>query len=219
MAEVDQYSTMTAALIAGVLAGYGIAIPVGAVGAYLVALTARTTWRVGAAAALGIATVDGAYAVVAVLGGAALAGSIEAYAEPLRWVSAGVLLAMAAAGAMRAYARHRAGPLGTTAAPSRNRPVTALRSYLAFVGITAVNPLTVVYFAALVVGSRADLDGGAEATVFVAAAFAASASWQFLLASGGALLGRFVVSDRGRLATALVSSAMITALAVHMVVG
>ncbi|TDD99024.1 LysE family transporter [Jiangella asiatica] len=206
---------MSAALLAGLLAGYGIAIPVGAVGAYLVALTARTSLRVGAAAALGIATVDGLYAVAAVLGGAALAGSIEAYAESLRWVSAAVLLVMAAAGAGRAYARHRAGPLLRDATLDR-RPATALRSYVAFIGITAVNPLTVVYFAALVVGSRAQLDGSAEATVFVAAAFAASASWQLLLASGGALLGRVVTSERGRLTTALVSSAVIVALAVSM---
>jgi hypothetical protein len=32
---------MTDAVLAGLLAGYGIAIPVGAVGAYLVALSAR----------------------------------------------------------------------------------------------------------------------------------------------------------------------------------
>jgi threonine/homoserine/homoserine lactone efflux protein len=63
---------MTAAIVAGLLAGYGIAVPVGAVGAYLVALTARTSLRTGAAAALGVATVDGGYALVAMLGGGAL---------------------------------------------------------------------------------------------------------------------------------------------------
>jgi threonine/homoserine/homoserine lactone efflux protein len=47
---------VSAALAAGLLAGYGIAMPVGAVGAYLVALTARTSLRTGVFAALGVAS-------------------------------------------------------------------------------------------------------------------------------------------------------------------
>ncbi|MBB5789265.1 LysE family transporter [Jiangella mangrovi] len=209
---------MSAAIVAGLLAGYGIAIPVGAVGAYLVALTARTSLRVGAAAALGIATVDGGYAIAAVLGGAALAGSIEPYAQPLRWASAAVLLVMAAVGAVAAARRHRAAPTKDVVDPQEPRQETPARAFVTFLGITAINPLTVVYFAALVLGSGARLAQGAEAVVFVAAAFAASASWQLLLAGGGALLGRFVTSPRGRLTTAWVSSAVIVVLAVRMIV-
>ena len=43
---------MIVALVAGLLAGYGIAIPVGAVATYLLTLTARTSLKVGACAAL-----------------------------------------------------------------------------------------------------------------------------------------------------------------------
>jgi arginine exporter protein ArgO len=53
--------------------------------------------------------------------------------------------------------------------------------------------------------------------VFVLAACAASASWQVLLAGGGALLGRALTGHRGRLVTALLSSGVITVLAVRMV--
>lgn len=209
---------MTAAVVAGLLAGYGIAIPVGAVGAYLVALTARTSLTVGAGAALGVAAVDGGYATAAVLGGAALAGVVEPYAVPLRWASAAVLLAMAAAGAIAAYRRHRAAPAVAGPAGAGRARVTPAGAFVTFAGITAINPLTVVYFAALVIGSGGELAGGAEAVAFVVAAFAASASWQLLLAGGGALLGRYVTGPRGRLATALVSSAVILVLAVRMVV-
>ena len=59
---------MTGALLAGLLAGFGIAIPVGAVATYLVTLTARTSARVGAAGAFGVASADGLYALVAVVG-------------------------------------------------------------------------------------------------------------------------------------------------------
>ena len=203
---------MTGALLAGLLAGYGIAIPVGAVATYLVALTARTSLRTGLAAALGVATADGVYALVAALGGAAVAGLVTPIAGPLRLVSAGVLVALAIRGAVSALRSHRA---------ATTRPVTPLapgRAYVSLLGITLVNPTTVVYFTALVVGDRAGTAVSvSEQVVFVLAAFAASASWQALLAGGGALLGRVLTGPRGRLATALVSSAVITALAVRLV--
>jgi threonine/homoserine/homoserine lactone efflux protein len=87
---------VTEALVAGLLAGYGVAIPVGAIAALLVSLTAHTSLRVGASAALGVATADGLYAVAAVLGGTALARVVEPVSGPLRWVAAGVLVVIAA---------------------------------------------------------------------------------------------------------------------------
>ncbi|MFF5986088.1 LysE family transporter [Prauserella flavalba] len=204
---------MTAALVAGLVAGYGIAIPVGAVGAYLVALTARTSLRVGVSAALGIATADGAYALAAVLGGSALATLIEPITVPLRWASAIVLVAIAAAVAVSAIRRHR-----EQAEPAEVRATSAARAYASLLGITVLNPATIVYFAALVLGDVTTIAATpATATAFVAAAFAASASWQLLLACGGAVLGRAVTSPRGRLGTALLSSAVVTALALDLV--
>ncbi|MFF8634137.1 LysE family transporter [Streptomyces pilosus] len=207
---------MTAALLAGLLAGYGIAIPVGAVGTYLVSLTARTTLRTGVCAALGVATADGLYALAATLGGPALAAALRPVLGPLRWVCVLVLLALAvwgAAGAVRRYRRHR------LAAHAGAAPVSPARAYLALLGITLLNPTTVIYFAALVLGSQTgDAAGSGERVVFVAAAFAASASWQVLLAGGGALLGRVLTGHRGRLVTALVASGVMTALALRMAV-
>lgn len=81
--------------------------------------------------------------------------------------------------------------------------------------MTMLNPTTVIYFAALILGSSARLRP-LELAVFVLAALAASASWQLLLACGGALLGRILTGERGRLATALVSSILITGFAVHL---
>ncbi|KDN22334.1 LysE family transporter [Amycolatopsis rifamycinica] len=203
---------MSAALLGGLVAGYGIAIPVGAVGTYLVALTARTSLRTGLAAAMGVATADGVYALVAVLGGAAIAGIIAPVAGPLRWISAAVLVVLAAHGAVRAVRSHR------TPAARPVRPLAAGRAYVSLLGITLVNPATVVYFTALVVGDHARTAVPAlDQAVFVLAAFAASASWQAALAGGGALLGRVLTGRRGRLATALVSSAVITALAVRLI--
>ncbi|MET8687908.1 LysE family transporter [Streptomyces sp. NPDC004732] len=205
---------MSAIMIAGLLAGYGIAMPVGAIGAYLVALTARTTLKTGACAALGVATADGLYALVAALGGASLTDVVEPVMAPLRWASVLVLVAMAARGAVTAVRAYR----GRAAATVRTgTAVGPARAYAALLGLTLLNPATVIYFAALVLGSpaTASLTRTAQA-VFALAAFVASASWQLLLAGGGALLGRALTGRRGRLATALASSALITGLAAHL---
>ncbi|MET9731097.1 LysE family transporter [Streptomyces sp. NPDC006458] len=207
---------MSTALLAGLVAGYGIAIPVGAVGTYLVSLTARTTLRTGAAAALGVASADGLYALCAVLGGSALAALLRPVLEPLRWLSVLVLLALAALGAYGALRRHRGHRAATRSDPP---PPSPGRAYLGLLGVTLLNPTTVIYFAALVLGAGDTGETGtAERTAFVLAAFAASASWQLLLAGGGALLGRALTGQRGRLVTALVSSAVMAALAVRMVI-
>jgi arginine exporter protein ArgO len=197
---------MSGAFLAGVAAGYGIAVPVGAIAVLIAGLSARVSLKVGAAAGLGAATADGLYALVAVLGGAAIADLIAPAATPLSWVAAVVLLGLAvfvAAGAIRN--RHRAPA-------ERARPATALRAYLGILGLTLLNPATVVYFAALVLG-RGGAGGGFW---FVAGAFLASASWQLLIAGGGSLVGRLLTGERGRLITALVSSAVIAVLAVQI---
>ncbi|MGW3043683.1 LysE family transporter [Kitasatospora sp. NPDC001159] len=207
---------MSAALIAGLLAGYGVAVPVGAVGAYLVSLTARASLRTGACAALGVATADGLYALLAAVSGTGLAPLLEPVARPLQLASALVLLALAVRTAVTALRSRR-----TAAALAAEAPSGPLRAYLTLLGITLLNPLTVLYFAALVLGSGQDgtTSGPLARTVFTAAAFAASASWQLLLASGGALLGRALTGTRGRLLTALGSAALVGWLAVRLLLG
>lgn len=208
---------MTAAVVAGLLAGYGIAIPVGAVGAYLVAVTARTGWRTGAGAALGVATADGVYAVLAVAGGSALVPLLTPVMTPLRWASAVVLVVLALRAAYVALSTYRTGGLasrddGTALGPAR--------AYLTFLGITILNPMTVIYFAALILATGPSAPATLpDRTAFVLAALVASASWQLLLALGGTLLGRTLTGARGRLTTVLASSTLIVVLAVRLVAG
>ena len=207
---------MTVALLAGLLAGYGIAMPVGAVATYLVTLTARTSARVGSAGALGVASADGLYALVAVIGGAALTGLITSIAGPLRWAAAIVLLALAVRIAWTAIRDHRSRELGAVAESS----ITAPRAYLSLLGITLLNPVTVLYFSALVLGSQANgLGGAGESAVFVIAAFCASASWQLLLVAGGVAIGKLLTGRTGRLVTGVVSSVVIVALTVALLLG
>lgn len=226
---------MTAAFVAGLLAGYGVAIPVGAIAILILGLSARTSFRVGAAAALAVATADGLYAAVAALGGAVLAGVIAPVAGPLRVVAALVLLAIAAHGLRGVWRSRRPAE---SSAPGSGRPgpagaghevdfgperagheggglSTPGRAFVGVLGLTLLNPSTVVYFAALVLGRQGGTDPDrVAAALFVAGAFLASASWQLLIAAGGTLVGRVLAGPRGRLVTGLVSSALIASLAV-----
>ncbi len=209
---------MTGAFLAGLVAGYGVAIPVGAIAVLIMGLAARTSFRVGAAAALGVATADGLYAALAALGGAALAALITPVAGPLRVLAAAVLLGLAVHTAWRALAARRRPAAAT---PGRRGGLeTPARAFAGVLALTLLNPATVVYFAALVLGRRdaADPDPGAAAA-FVLGAFLASVSWQLLIAGGGSLIGRVLTSERGRLLTALLSSAIIAGLAAVTVVG
>lgn len=191
---------LTQALVAGLLAGYGVAVPIGAIAPLLITLTARTSSRVGVAAALGVATVDGCYALVAVLCGHFLAPYLHRVETPLHWTAAAVLAVIAVRIAL------------TSRAPARELPpIQPRRAFLTMVGLTALNPTTIVYFGALVLGHQT------TEVVFVPAVFVASASWQLLLVCCGRLLGRFVTTSRGRLISALVASVVILVLAVRLV--
>lgn len=215
---------MTSALLAGLVAGYGVAVPVGAIAVLIIGLTARTSFRVGAAGALGVATADGLYAAAAVLGGTALDSRLAPYAVPLRWVAAGVLVLLAGLtvrAAVRRYRAHRRPDPesgGSVGGPSGEGMGTPGRAYRGLLGLTLLNPMTIIYFVALVVGRQAvgELTRG-PAVAFVMAAFAASASWQLVIAGGGSLVGRALTGPRGRLGTGLAAGLLIAVLAARLV--
>jgi threonine/homoserine/homoserine lactone efflux protein len=199
---------MISAAVAGLVAGYGIAIPVGAVAAYLITLGAAHGFPTAAAGGLGAASVDALYAAVAVLVGTALAPVITAVGTPLRWLAAAVLVGVAIV-LLRSGLRSHPDDTTPPDAPSPRR------AYATVFAITVVNPATVVYFAALVGGSTAVFADRGQAVVFVLAAGAASASWQLLLAGAGAGLGRILTGPAARRWTALVGAVVVLGLAVR----
>jgi threonine/homoserine/homoserine lactone efflux protein len=210
------------ALVAGVIAGYAIAVPVGAIAALLITLGAQHGARIAAGGAFGAATVDGVYATVAVTAGAVIAPLIAQIAEPLRWISVAVLLVLGVVLALPGL-RPRTGSVAAASIESgdaepgpRVRPRTFRRLFVTVGALTLVNPVTVVYFAALVGSSTLAVDAGVpERVVFVLAAFAASLSWQLLLTTAGSLVGRVLTGPIGARVTALVGGALVIALAVR----
>jgi threonine/homoserine/homoserine lactone efflux protein len=175
---------MLEAALAGIIAGYAIAIPVGAIAVLIIHTGLAHGLRTGLAAGAGAATADGIYALLAALGGIAVAALVGPLIGPLRVSAGGVLIALGVRGLL-AMRGPRDAPASVALAGRRSHR----RTFATLLGLTLLNPLTVVYFAALAVGLPF-LAGPAESLVFVAAAFLASLSWQSLLAAFGALLRR-----------------------------
>lgn len=138
---------MVEAALAGIVAGYGIAIPVGAIAIMIIHTAIAAGFRRGLAAGAGTATADGVYATLAVVLGVAAAHLVAPLQTPLRPVAGVVLIVLAVVGLARLRSvRETTDPARTLAAHRTDR-----RTYLTFVGLTLLNPVTVVYFGALVV--------------------------------------------------------------------
>jgi arginine exporter protein ArgO len=84
-----------------------------------------------------------------------------------------------------------------------------------------VNPATLLYFSALVLGDSEGTvgRGGATGVLFAFGVLVASSCWQLVLAGSGALLGRVVAGRRGRLLSALASSAIMLVMAGRLLIG
>ena len=205
-------------LLAGTVAGLAVAMPVGAIGAYLLGLGARERFAVAAAAGLGVASVDGAYALAASLGGAGLRSLLQQISTALTLLAALVLVGLAIRTLQQAVRRYRAGPQQVSAAGRRAGPG---RTYAALVGLTAVNPATLVTFSAVALGRPVNDAGLSWPAVglFTLGAFVASAAWQLLLVGGGSLLGRLLSGRRGQLGIAIASAAIMLGLAVVVLLG
>jgi threonine/homoserine/homoserine lactone efflux protein len=200
------------ALGAGLIVGMVIATQFGAVGALLLETSARAGPRAGAAAGLGVASVDMAYATGAVVAGGAARAGLAAHQAEVKAVAA-VILALVGVHGLWAVRRdssrdHRAHAptLGDL-----SRPFGAESTqYLRFVGLTAINPLTIVYFGS--VTASLSLSGVAQGVAFVAGAGTASALWHLALSLAAGHAGRRftprihrVVSIAGRLAVVVMA--------------
>jgi arginine exporter protein ArgO len=196
-----------------VLAGYGIAIPVGAIAVLILETGMRRGFRPAFAAGTGAAAADLTYAALAALAGPPIAAALSSFTRGLQLGSAALLLAIGVRG-LWAARRTAANPeAGRT--PARG----VLRTFWQFLGLTLLNPLTVAYFAALVLGRGPENSlSPAGRLAFVAGAWLASWSWQTLLAASGALAQR-ILSRRARQLTSVAGSLVVIGFGLRILAG
>jgi arginine exporter protein ArgO len=211
-----------AAALAGLVAGIAVAMPLGAIGVLLVHEGMTGGWRTAAAGATGVALVDLAYCALAVLAGTGLSRALAGWDRAIHLTGALLLVAVAGRGLLalrrerpqqRSQQRSRE-PEGDSVRPAAGSD-RAWRVGARFVGLTAVNPLTAVYFVALAAGLGRALDGWPAASAFVLAVFAASWAWQLTLAGFGALAGARLPA-RTRQVTGVVGYVVVLGYAAHL---
>jgi arginine exporter protein ArgO len=178
---------MLDSLLRGALAGYAIAIPVGAIGLLILETGLERGFWPAFAAGSGAATADLTYALIAVTVGTVVAAFLAPFVPVLKIVSGGFLIALGALGVYRTLQARRS-PDG---AEPRALNMGIARTYFAVLSLTLLNPATIAYFAALILGGAVGSAPGAwEKGAFVVGAFLASWSWQSLIAVIGALAHR-----------------------------
>jgi threonine/homoserine/homoserine lactone efflux protein len=197
----------------GVIAGYGIAIPVGAIAILIVDMGLRRGFPSAFMAGAGAATADFIYALLAVIAGATLAIALAPYARTLQILSAIVLLALGGYGLWQAWQINAAQD--STPTPEENHALW--RIYLRFLGLTLLNPLTITYFGALILGR----DAGTTITLFAQLLFVfgaalASLSWQTLLAGLGSLANQRL-SPRFQRLTSITGNLIVIALGLRII--
>jgi len=196
------------AFLLGIAAGYAIAIPFGPIAILIVRTGVRRGLRAAAAAGAGAATADLIFATIAMLFGAA-ASALLAPILPAARIVAGAALAIIALRGLLAAPQAMEREPGTARAGN---------SYLLFLGLTMLNPPTVIYFASLAIALPEVSADFASRAAFVVGAFVSSLSWQEFLALVGAMLhGR--LTPRLQRITAVVSSVIILALAARVAFG
>ena len=195
------------ALGAGALAGLGVALPLGAVGVLIVQEGISGGWRPASAAATGVALVDGAYAVVAVAAGAAVTTALTGVERTVQLVGAVILLAVAVRGL-----------LALRTPPERGHPVPQVRVLRRFVALTAVNPMTAVYFVVLTAGLGDVVTDPPSRAAFAAGVLLASLAWQLTLAGAASLAGARLPSWLS-MATNLAGHLLVVGYAVRLALG
>ena len=205
---------MLTALLEGVIAGYGVAIPVGQIAVLIIDTALRGGFKPGFAAGAGAATADLIYALTAALAGAALAGLIGPYETPLRFISAAILIGLGGWGLwkLRAARKQADGEV------KHVEVIGLLPTYVKFVGLTLINPLTIVTFAALILGNPSEALEAVEGKIlFVVGAAFSSLSWQSLLAALGAIAHR-ALPPGAQLATRVIGNLVVIGLGVRILI-
>lgn len=196
----------------GALAGYAIAIPVGAIAVLILETALKRGFWHGFAAGSGAATADLIYATIAATLGTLVASWLTPIAPFLKIVSAAFLILLGARGLYQTW------KIRNNHAELHGKDINASlgKTYVTLLGLTILNPATIAYFAALILGGTVGTTPtAADKVAFVLGAALASWSWQSLLAVVGTLAHRHLPPSF-RLWTSFVGNVIIMALGVKI---
>jgi threonine/homoserine/homoserine lactone efflux protein len=198
----------------GFFAGLALAIPVGPMAILLVNTTISRGLRHGVVGALGMATVDGVYALAVFVIGGVIAAALTSLKLVLGLVGAAILLFLGIQTLVKNL--RLIGKTDLPASVSSNDGSVA-KTFGTFVAATVVNPPTALYFLAIApnvanMGFELNLS---TATIFALSVLIGSLIWQETLVFVG-LAVRGITSNRFRVWLGLLGGLMIVGLALSI---
>ncbi|WP_382304400.1 LysE family translocator [Herbiconiux sp. UC225_62] len=208
---MDALLPLGSGLVAGLVAGLAVAAPLGAIGVLLIQEGITRGLRRGLPAAIAVAVVDTSYCVVAVAAGALIGPVIAGWAPWPQFVGGTVLVALGAYGLIVSKRPRR--DEAEVVEPSGS----SRRRFGLFLGLTAINPATLVYFAAILPGVDQIASSAPARVAFVSGVALASFGWQTLLVALGAGLRRKATPSFRR-ASALIGNGVVALLGALLIV-
>lgn len=197
------------AFFSGTAAGLGLAAPLGAIGVLLIREGLGAGFRAGSVAAAGVAFVDAVYCIIAVTVGVLAAPIIESWGAIPSIVGGAVLVVIGARGVRSSLVSREV----SEAIPGLASSLSLWRRFAMFVGLTAINPATLLYFAAVTVALGSALASVSASVAFVAGVAGASFCWQLGLVATGAVL-KTRITPRGQRLLSVAGFCMIISLGV-----
>ena len=221
----------------GVVAGLAIAVPLGGIGVLLISEGVRRGWRGGLPAAAAVALVDLSYCLVAVMIGS-VAASFVARIEPWPTIGGGIALVVVAAfGLYRGLRRYRGlvcvsaecgeslrrvprlaagGPACGRMTGGELYGASGTSRFIVFLGLTAINPVTVVYFVALSAAMTSSFTT-TEAAAFISGTGVGSFAWQVCLIAVGGVL-HTTMSPKSQRITVFIGNAICACLGLYLLI-
>lgn len=198
----------------GFLAGLALAIPVGPMAIMLVNTTVSKGLRHGVIGALGMASVDGLYALTVFVIGAMVASILSSLKLVLGLIGATILLVLGIQTLVKNLALLKQDEATATSPTNQS---TVLKTFGVFVAATVVNPPTALYFLAIApnvanMGYQLSFE---TVAVFTVAVFIGSLIWQEALVFVGLSI-RSITTNRFRVWLGLIGGALIIALAISI---
>jgi threonine/homoserine/homoserine lactone efflux protein len=175
-------------LIAGALAGLGLAIPLGPMAILLISTTIKHGRQTGSFGAFAMASVDFTYAALVFAFGSAVIAALSDWVYPLRILGSVVLVYVAIRILIEA---RKSAQIDTP--DLANSPASKFKTFAKFFGLTVLNPATAFYFVGITPSVATLSQGSAITSIFLFAAgvFLGSVVWQFFLVFAATLTKSF----------------------------
>jgi len=200
--------------VIGFMAGLALAIPVGPMAIMLINTTISRGLRHGVVGALGMATVDAAYALAVFVIGGLIAASLASLKLLFGLIGAAILLVL---GVQTAYKNVQLLKITGDLEGKIVDDGSIAQTFGTFVAATVVNAPTALYFLAIApnVANMGYQVSALNVSVFVISVFLGSLIWQESLVFTGMAI-RGVTTNRFRAWIGLVGGILIVALAISI---